>query len=88
MNKNFKYLGIPLGVLATVFVGLLIFNKIAKINGDAVWSLLLSKIPIINNFVETDYNTGVFAITQMDMSEMRTDDISINQPRCYSGSGQ
>ncbi|MBQ4406490.1 MAG: DUF4230 domain-containing protein [Bacteroidales bacterium] len=72
MNKNFKYLGIPLGVLATVFVGLLIFNKIAKINGDAVWSLLLSKIPIINNFVETDYNTGVFAITQMDMSEMRT----------------
>ncbi|MBQ7490277.1 MAG: DUF4230 domain-containing protein [Bacteroidales bacterium] len=72
MNKNYKYLGIPLGVLAAVFVGLLIFNKIAKINGDAALSLLLSKIPIINNFVETDYNTGVFAITQMDMSEMRT----------------
>ena len=72
MNKNIKYLGVPLGVLAVVFVGLLIFNKVSKINGSTVLSLLLSKIPVINNFVETDYNTGVFAITQMDMSEMRT----------------
>ena len=72
MNKNIKYLGMPLGVLAVVFVGLLIFNKVSKINGSTVLSLLLSKIPIVNNFVETDYNTGVFAITQMDMSEMRT----------------
>lgn len=72
MIKNIKYLGIPLGIFAVVFAGLLIFNKVAKINGSAVWSALLSKIPVINNFVEIDYNTGLFAITQMDMSEMRT----------------
>ena len=68
MIKNIKYLGIPLGIFAVVFAGLLIFNKVAKINGSAVWSALLSKIPVINNFVEIDYNTGLFAITQMDMS--------------------
>ena len=72
MNKNIKYLGVPFGILMAVVVGLMIFNKVTKISAGAVFSTLLSKIPIVNNFVESDFNTGVFAITQLEMSELRT----------------
>lgn len=67
-----KYIGIPLGVLFAAILSTTIFNYAAKINFSSVMSAILSRIPGINQFVETDYDTGIYGIIQNDRAEMRS----------------
>lgn len=54
------------------------YLKVCNINVNSVTNLLLSKIPGINQFVETTTNTGLYAISQMDKKELITSSYNID----------
>ena len=56
----------------------MIILKVCNINVNSVTNLLLSKIPGINQFVETTTNTGLYAISQMDKKELITSSYNID----------
>ncbi|MBR4326322.1 MAG: DUF4230 domain-containing protein [Bacteroidales bacterium] len=70
--NNIKYIGTPLVVLFVAIAATIGFNTIARINFGSVMSVLLSRIPGINQFVESDYETGIYGIIQNDRAEMRS----------------
>ena len=78
MIKNIKYLGIPLIAFVIAITATTILSKAARINFDSVMTAIFSKIPILDDLIETDYNTGLYGITQMDMAEMRTAEYNVD----------
>ena len=84
MKNTIKYIGI----LAVVLVAVLIFNQSTRVNGRTAFEVLLSKIPILNNFVEEDYNSKVFSLKQLDMAELRTAYYSIDFLMSINRSGE
>lgn len=50
----------------------IIILKVCNINVGSVTNLLLSKIPFVNQFVETTTNTGLYAISRLDKKELVT----------------
>lgn len=55
-----------------------IILKVCNINISSVSNLLLSKIPIVNQFVETTYNTGLYGISQLGKKELVTSSYNID----------
>lgn len=64
--ENHKVFTILITPLIAGIACCMIILKVCNINVNSVTNLLLSKIPGINQFVETTTNTGLYAISQMD----------------------
>lgn len=73
--KFFTILISPLivGVACCIFI-----LKICNINLGSVTNLLFSKIPLVNQFVETTTNTGLHAISQLDKKELVTSSYNVD----------
>ena len=84
MKNTIKYIGI----LAAVLVAVVIFNQSTRVNGRTAFEVLLSKIPIFNNFFEEDYASNVFSLKQLDMAELRTAYYSVDFLMSINKSGE
>ena len=73
--KFFTILITPLIIGIVICITIL---KVCNINISSVSNLLLSKIPIINLFVETTYNTGLYGISQLDKKELVTSSYNVD----------
>lgn len=76
--KTIKFFTILITPLIAGIACCMIILKVCNINVNSVTNLLLSKIPGINQFVETTTNTGLYAISQMDKKELITSSYNID----------
>lgn len=70
--KIIKFFTILVTPLIVGIACCIIILKVCNINVGSVTNLLLSKIPFVNQFVETTANTGLYAISQLDKKELVT----------------
>lgn len=68
--KIIKFFTILITPLVVGVACCIIILKACNINLGSVTNLLLSKIPLVNQFVETTTNTGLYAISQLDKKEL------------------
>lgn len=68
--KIIKFFTILITPLIVGIACCFIILRVCNINVSSVTNLLLSKIPLINQFVETTANTGLYAISQLDKKEL------------------
>lgn len=76
--KIIKFFTILITPLIVGIACCVIILKVCNININAVTNHLLSRIPIINQFVETTTNTGLYAISQMDKKELITSSYNVD----------
>lgn len=76
--KIVKFFTILIAPLVVGVAFCIIILKVCNINFDSVTNLLLSKIPLVNQFVETTTNTGLYAISQLDKKELVTSSYNVD----------
>lgn len=76
--KIIKFFTILIAPLVVGVAFCIIILKVCNINFDSVINLLLSKIPLVNQFVETTTNTGLYAISQLDKKELVTSSYNVD----------
>lgn len=76
--KIIKFFTILIAPLVIGITCCYIIINVCNINISSVTNLLLSKIPIVNQFVETTYSTGLYGISQLDKKELITSSYNID----------
>lgn len=76
--KIIKFFTILITPLVVGVACCIIILKACNINLGSVTNLLLSKIPLVNQFVGTTTNTGLYAISQLDKKELVTSSYNVD----------
>lgn len=76
--KIIKFFTILFAPLVIGVFSCILILKVCNINFEAVFSLLLSKIPVVNNFVTVSSNTGLYAISQVDQAKLVTSSYNVD----------
>lgn len=76
--KIIKFFTILVTPLIVGIACCIIILKVCNINVGSVTNLLLSKIPLVNQFVETTTNTSLYAISQLDKKELVTSSYNVD----------
>ena len=72
MNKILRLLLIPILMLLMAVLSSIAIFHYCKIDVSTVVNILLSKIPIVNQFIDITTNSGVYSLKQLDKKELRT----------------
>lgn len=76
--KIIKFFTILITPLIVGIACCFILLKICNIHVGSVTNFLLAKIPLVNQFVETTSNTGLYAIKQIDKKELVTSSYNVD----------